>query len=85
IYPYNTGYLDVESLQKIDDVYKDKFFRKRNNLSQEIYQKVQEFESERQRIEKRYSWLQKVKKPIENFKKEKRLQQLKTRFEVVDL
>ncbi|MDJ0509944.1 MAG: hypothetical protein QNJ64_11895 [Crocosphaera sp.] len=85
IYHYDSGYLDTECDQNIDYLYKDRLFYNRNNVAPEISDKLQEFKRKRKEIEKKYSWSKKIKKPIKNLTRERRLKKLKARYNIVEL
>ncbi|MGK7939680.1 MAG: hypothetical protein AB4062_05920 [Crocosphaera sp.] len=85
IYHYDSGYLDTECNKNIDYVYKDRLFYSRNDVAPEISQKLQDFRRERKEIEQKYSWLKKIKKPLKNLTRERRLKKLKSQYNIVEL
>lgn len=85
IYHYCSGYSDTEDNKKIDYVYKDRLFYNRKDIDTENIQKLQAFSEERKRIAKKYHWLKKIKKPIKNFIRERKVKKLNTQFDIVEL
>ncbi len=80
IHHYDTGYPEVPELHQIDDVYKDKLFAKRISFKDDIQERLNIFEKERQKIDNSDRWLKWLNNMQEKQRKAKELKKLQTQF-----
>lgn len=84
IYHYDTGYMEVPELHRINDVYKDKLFLNSKNISVDIKEHYLQFELQRKTIEKEeFVISSKLIKILQTIKREQRFKKLQTDYNLI--
>lgn len=83
IYHYDTGYMEVPALHRINDVYKDNLFLNPKNISENIEERYLQFEQQRKTIEKQPFIQSKIIKFLQKIKREQRFKKLQNDYDII--